>query len=162
MDIRIVEKGAFHIVGLKESVSLQNQGVNSEITAMWATLAEEDIRELKQLSSEDPPGLISATVNLSDCREKGTDIDHFIGVATTRPFSDKWQELYVPASSWMVFNAVGKFPETMQDMWEKIHSEWFAISGYLMGEGPEILWNENKDTSLPDFRSEIWIPVVKK
>lgn len=162
MDIRIVEREAFYIVGLKESVSLQNQGVNSEITAMWGTLSEEDIRELKQLSSEDPPGFISATVNVSAGSAEGADIDHFIGVATNRPFSDKWQELFVPASSWMVFNSVGKFPDIMQDMWEKIHSEWFGISGYLMGEGPEILWNENKDTSLPNFRSEIWIPVVKK
>jgi len=34
MDIRIEEREAFYIVGLKESVSLQNQGVNSEIAAM--------------------------------------------------------------------------------------------------------------------------------
>ncbi|MGV2503497.1 AraC family transcriptional regulator, partial [Priestia megaterium] len=29
-------------------------------------------------------------------------------------------------------------------------------------EGPEILWNEHKDVTSPTFKSEIWIPVLKK
>ncbi|TKJ05718.1 AraC family transcriptional regulator, partial [Bacillus cereus] len=33
---------------------------------------------------------------------------------------------------------------------------------YELAEGPEILWNESKDVSSPNFRSEIWVPVLKK
>lgn len=162
MDYRIIEKGPFHIVGMRKRVKLQYEGVNAEISAMWASLTENDIIELKQLSSEEPRGFISATINFSDGRAEGTEIDHYIGVATNKEHSSHWQKLYVPASSWAVFTAIGKFPEALQNTWARIYSEWFAMSGYELSEGPEILWNESKDTSRPDYRSEIWIPVIKK
>jgi AraC family transcriptional regulator len=60
-----------------------------------------------------------------------------------------------------VFEAVGPFPETLQNIWGRIYSEWFPSSGYEQVEGPEILWNADKDTTSPTFRSEIWIPVKK-
>ncbi len=162
MDYRIVEKEAFWIEGLKKRISLQYEGVNAEIAAMWASLSEEDIIELKQLSNEDPRGFISATLNFAEDRSEDSEADHFIGVATKQPHSGKWQKLSVPASTWAVFTSIGKFPEALQNTWARIYAEWFAMSGYELSEGPEILWNADKDTSLPDFHSEIWIPVNKK
>jgi AraC family transcriptional regulator len=162
MDYRIIEKGSFYIVGLGKRVSLQYNGVNPEIAAMWASLVEDDIKELKQLCDEEPAGFISATLNFAEGREEGTEIDHYIGVASGKPHSGKWQALPVPAATWAVFTSVGKFPETLQNIWARIYSEWFAMSDYELCEGPEILWNENKDTESPNFHSEIWIPVRKK
>jgi AraC family transcriptional regulator len=68
----------------------------------------------------------------------------------------------VAASTWAVFTARGKFPDALQNVWARIYAEWFATSGYEISEGPEMLWNESKDTAVPNFHSEIWIPVVKK
>ncbi|PKO15851.1 MAG: AraC family transcriptional regulator [Chloroflexi bacterium HGW-Chloroflexi-10] len=162
MDYRIVEKEAFSIVGIKKSVSLLYNGVNPEIAAMWASLTEADIRTLKQLSSVEPLGLISASVNFTEGREEGGKLDQYIGVATKATHSGEWEVLAVPATTWAVFTAIGSFPETLQNIWGRIYSEWFATSGYELAQGPEILWNESKDTTLPNYRSEIWIPVVKK
>lgn len=162
MDYRIVEKGPFYIVGLGKRVSLQYNGVNPEIAAMWASLTEDDVMELKQLCDEEPAGFISSTLNFTEGREEGTEIDHYIGVASGKPCHGKWQTLPVPAASWAVFTSVGKFPETLQNIWARIYSEWFAMSDYELSEGPEILWNASKDTESPDFHSEIWIPVKKK
>lgn len=162
MDYRIVEKDAFYIVGLKQRVTLRYHGVNPEIAAMWASLTEDDITVLKRLSNVEPTGLLSASVNFTEGRAEGTELDQYIGVATTEPHAGKWQALSVPASTWGVFTARGKFPEELQSVWARIYSEWFAISGYQSSAGPEILWNESKDTSLPDYHSEIWIPFVKR
>lgn len=162
MDYRIVEKEAFYIVGLKKRVSLLYHGVNPEIAAMWASLTEEDIKALKALSKVEPHGLVSASVNFTEGRAEGTELDHYIGVAASEPHAEKWQVLAVPASTWGVFTARGKFPDALQSVWARIYSEWFAVSGYEISDGPEMLWNEGKDTSLPDFHSEIWIPIVKK
>ena len=60
------------------------------------------------------------------------------------------------------FEAVGPFPETLQQVWGRIYSEWFPSASYEVAEGPEILWNEGKDVSAPNFRSEIWIPVIPR
>ncbi|MAT41325.1 MAG: AraC family transcriptional regulator [Anaerolineaceae bacterium] len=162
MDYRIVEKEAFSIVGIKKRVSLRYNGINPEIAAMWASLTEENIKKLKQLSNVEPMGLISASVNFTEGREEGGKLDQYIGVATKAGYFDEWEVLAVPATTWAVFSAIGSFPEALQNIWGRIYSEWFAISGYELAQGPEILWNEHKDITQPNFRSEIWIPVIKK
>jgi AraC family transcriptional regulator len=162
MEYRIIEKDAFNIVGLKKRVTLVYNGVNPEIAAMWQSLTPDDITALKALCNVEPSGLVSASGNFAEGRAEGTQLDHFIGVATTDSDSGKWQSLAVAASTWAVFTARGKFPDALQNVWARIYAEWFATSGYEISEGPEMLWNESKDTAVPNFHSEIWIPVVKK
>lgn len=163
MNYRIEEKEAFHIIGIKKRVPIIFNGVNPEIASMWKSLDEKTINELKNLSNVEPVGLLSASANFSEGRleEKG-ELDHYIGAATTRECPDNLTQLNVDASTWAVFEAVGPFPETLQNVWGRIYSEWFPSSDYEQREGPEILWNENKDLTSPTFRSEIWIPVMKK
>jgi AraC family transcriptional regulator len=163
MNYRIEEKEAFHIIGIKKRVQIVFNGVNPEIAAMWQSLNEETISKLKELSNVKPLGIISASINFSEGRmeEKG-ELDHYIGVATTKECPDNLTQLAVPASTWAVFEAVGPFPDTLQNIWGRIYSEWFPASNYEQTEGPEILWNEHKDVTSPNFRSEIWIPVIKK
>ncbi|WP_432402098.1 AraC family transcriptional regulator [Wukongibacter sp. M2B1] len=163
MNYRIEEKEEFQIVGIRKRVPIIFNGVNPAIEAMWKSLDEEIICKLKELSNVEPLGLLSASTNFSEGRmeEKG-ELDHYIGVATTRDCPKDLTQLKVPALSWAVFEAVGPFPDTLQDVWGRIYSEWFPSSNYEQAEGPEILWNENKDVSSQNFRSEIWIPVLKK
>jgi AraC family transcriptional regulator len=162
MNYRIVEKAPFRIVGLMKRVPLIYQGVNPEIAGMWQSLDAETIALLKSLSDIEPAGMISASTNFSEGRQDGGELDHYIGVATTKEPPANLARLDVPASTWAVFESVGPFPETLQNIWGRIYAEWFPSSGYEQTPGPEIVWNEGKDTSLPKFRSEIWIPVVKK
>jgi AraC family transcriptional regulator len=162
MNYRILEKEAFRIVGLMKRVPIIFNGVNPEIAAMWQSLDEAKIKQLKEISNVEPAGLISASVNFSEGRmeEKG-ELDHYTGAATTKECPENLACLEVPASTWAVFEAVGPFPETLQNVWGRIYSEWFPSSSYEQVQGPEILWNESKDVSSPTFKSEIWIPVVK-
>jgi AraC family transcriptional regulator len=159
----IVEKEAFNLVGFKKRVPIIFNGVNPEISAMWQSLDMEKINTLKQLSNVEPMGLLSASTNFSEGRmeEKG-ELDHYIGVATTNECPKNLTKLEVPASTWAVFEAVGPFPNTLQDVWGRIYSEWFPSSNYQIAVGPELLWNENKDVTSPTFRSEIWVPVTSK
>lgn len=163
MNYRIEEKEPFNIVGIYKRVPIVFHGVNTDIASMWESLDKKAIKELKNLSNVEPKGLLSASINFSERRmeEKG-GLDHYIGVATTNKTPSNFIELKVPALTWAVFDSVGPFPETLQDIWGRIYSEWFPSSNYEQGEGPEILWNENKDTSSTKFKSEIWIPVKKK
>ncbi|MBH0156502.1 AraC family transcriptional regulator [Fictibacillus sp. 5RED26] len=162
MNYRIVEKEAFSIVGLKKRVPLVFEGVNPEIAAMWQSLTPELISELKKLSNIEPRGMISASTNFSERTTENSELDHYIGAATTNECPESMSQLKVEASTWAVFEAVGPFPETLQNVWGRIYSEWFPSSSYEQTEGPEILWNADKDTSSPTFRSEIWVPVKKK
>jgi AraC family transcriptional regulator len=163
MNYRLEEKGPFHVVGISRRVPIQFNGVNPEIAEMWKSLTPKMIEELKAMSDQEPRGLISASVNFSEERmeEKG-ELDHYIGAASREPGPSHFDSLKIEASAWAVFEAKGPFPETLQNVWGRIYSEWFPSSGYEQTEGPEILWNESKDTSSPEFKSEIWIPVAKR
>ncbi|MFS0777862.1 AraC family transcriptional regulator [Neobacillus sp. 3P2-tot-E-2] len=163
MNYRIIEKESFNLVGIKKRVPIIFNGVNPEIAAMWQSLDMEKINTLKQLSNVEPMGLLSASTNFSKGRmeEKG-ELDHYIGVATTKDCPENLTKLEVPALTWAVFEAVGPFPETLQNVWGRIYSEWFPSSNYQLEVGPEMLWNEHKDVTSPTFRSEIWVPVISK
>jgi Uncharacterized protein conserved in bacteria len=163
MNYRIVEKGTFSIVGIKKRVPIIFNGVNQEISSMWQSLNDETIQKLKGLSNIEPSGIISASLNFSEGRmeEKG-ELDHYIGVATTKECPDNFACLEVSKSKWAVFEAVGLFPDALQNVWGRIYAEWFPSTNYELAQGPEILWNENKDTSSSSFKSEIWIPIVER
>lgn len=163
MNYRIVEKEEFKIVGISKRVPIVFNGVNPEINDMWKSLDLLKINKLKELSNVEPKGIISASTNFSEGRmeEKG-ELDHYIGVATNNDCPNEFAQLKVSASTWAVFEAVGPFPETLQNIWGRIYSEWFPTSNFELAKGPEILWNEHHDTASPTFKSEIWIPVIKR
>lgn len=162
MDYRIVDKEAFQIAGLKKQITLMYEGINPQMDAMWTKLTENDFIELKQLANVEPQGILCVSANFTEDRAEGTLLDQYIGVATTKQVPARWQILPVAAGTWAVFTAMGEFPNVLQAVWARIYSEWFPTSGYELTGGPEILWNESKDTSRPDYKSEIWIPVIKK
>jgi AraC family transcriptional regulator len=163
MVYRIVEKDSFHIVGIMKNVPIVFSGPNKDIDAMWKTLTPELIGYWKSVSNTEPKGIISASANFSDGRMSGNGtLDHYVGVATTSVVSRDSATLEVRSGAWAVFEAVGDFPRNVQSIWGRIYSEWVPQSDFELREGPEILWNEGPDTSKPDFRSEIWIPVKRK
>ncbi|MCW5848253.1 MAG: AraC family transcriptional regulator [Anaerolineae bacterium] len=162
MNFRIVKKEGFNIVGLMRRVPLIYEGVNPHITGLLDELNESLISTLKALSDVEPRGMISASTNFTEGRREGGELDHYIGVATTQECPAGLARLEVPAATWAVFESVGPFPGTVQNTWGRIFSEWFPSSGYEAVAGPEILWNESKDTHSPTYRSEIWIPVANR
>ena len=161
MKVRILDKEAFRIVGLYKRVPIQFGGVNPAIAAMWESLDPGKIARLKAMSDVEPRGFVSASTNFSEGRmEERGELDHYIGVATSKEAPDDLAKLEVAASTWAVFEAVGPFPEALQNVWGRIYSEWFPSSNYELAEGPEMLWNEHSDVTSPTYRSEIWIPVT--
>ncbi len=163
MNYRIVKKEPFKLVGFKKRVPIVFEGVNPEIAKMTELLTPDIIKQLETLSNVEPTGIISASTNFSEGRieEKG-ELDHYIGVATSSNETAEFDVLKISAGTWVVFESIGPFPETLQNVWGRIYSEWFPASGYEATEGPEILWNESPDTGNLKYRSEIWIPVKKK
>lgn len=161
MNYKIVEKPAFHIVGIYKRVPLIYEGINPHIQEMWQSLDAPLIERLKQLSNLEPSGIISGSTNFSDSRAELSELDHWIGAATSLPCPTDLNKLEIEGGEWAVFEAVGPFPKTMQNIWARIYSEWFPTSGYQHRRGPELVWCEKRDITLTDFRCQIWIPVSR-
>lgn len=161
MEFRIVEKDAFFVVGVKKRMTLVFEGENPQAASLWQSLTPENFAELKALSNVEPQGILSVSANFEDRISEGSQLDQYLGVATALPASERWACLPVEAATWAVFTAIGAFPQALQETWAKIYAEWLPGSGYELTGGPEMLWNESPDTSNPQYKSEIWIPVVK-
>lgn len=161
MNVRIMDKQSFNIIGFKKNISIQFEGINPEIASIWQKLNPTNIPILKGMCDQEPRGIISASYNFSSDRmqEKGT-LDHMIGVITNQSNPD-FDRLEVPSYTWAIFDITGPFPETLQKTWGQIYSEWFLSVPYESVNGPEIVWHEHPDTSDPMYHSQIWIPIRK-
>ncbi|CUX63421.1 Regulatory protein SoxS [Clostridium sp. C105KSO15] len=161
MNYRVVEKDGFNIVGFKKRITMQFKGINTQMDSLVQKLTPQVIEELKGLCDVEPKGILSVSANFDERTTEGSQLDQYMGVATSRAASNGYDILHVAASTWAVFKVVGTFPDAIQDTWSQIYAEWFPASGYELTGGPELLWNETPDTSSPDYKSEIWIPVHK-
>jgi AraC family transcriptional regulator len=117
---------------------------------------------MKALCDIEPKGMLSISANFAERTEEGTELDQYIGVATTKEAPDGYDVLPVAEYDWGVFTVVGPFPKTVQDTWARIYSEWLPASEYQLTGGPELLWHESSDLTKPDCKSEIWIPVMSR
>lgn len=159
MEYRFEELPAFQIVGFKKRITIQYQGVNHQLDSLSAQLTAERIRELKALNNLEPQGILSVSANFAERLGADTELDQYLGVATTKEGPAGYTVLPVAAAKWAVFTACGAFPTALQELWGRIYAEWLPGSGYELAPGPEMLWNESPDTTKPDYKSEIWIPV---
>ncbi len=113
---------------------------------------------LLALSNAEPMGLVGA---YSEMYEDNTT-DYYIGTITTSKCPDGFAELNIPAQTWAVFEIVGALPTAMAEVWGRIFSEWFPTTGYEHSKAPEIEWYSSGDMGSEAYKSEIWIPIVKK
>ena len=146
MDYRIVDKEAFHIVGMMKRVPIIFKGENPHINEMWKMFDSEKIAKLKSISNVEPLGIIQASTNFSEKRmeEKG-ELDHYIGVATNDACPEEFTSLELPTMTWAIFQSVGPFPDILQETWGQIYAEWFPTSDFQQVEGPDILSIKDRD-----------------
>ncbi len=122
MNYRIVEKGDFYIVGFKKRITMQFKGINPQIDSLVQKLTPQIIAELKGLGDTEPKGMLSVSANFHERTTEGSELDQYIGVATSKTGSGDYDILHVAASTWAVFKVVGTFPDTIQDTWAKIYA----------------------------------------
>lgn len=95
--------------------------------------------------------------------EQADDFDYYCAaVYDGGEIPQGMETLDIPKLTWAVFESVGPMPGAIQDVWKRIFSEWFPSSGYEHAKGPELEVYEKGDMSKPDYKSRVWIPVVKK
>ncbi len=162
MNYRIEEKGAFRIVGAKLSTTMENGACYKEIPAFWGESAMNGtIAKLGPMIDSEPYGMLG----VSCCDEPLTatsKFDYFIAAPTGKAVPEGMEEYTVPAATWAVFECVGPMPASIQALQKRIVTEWFPSSGYEYGGAPDIEVYLDEDSSKPDVRSEVWVPVVQK
>ncbi|MFI7366072.1 GyrI-like domain-containing protein [Streptomyces sp. NPDC050149] len=160
MRYRIVEKEEFRVVGRKARVPLVHEGVNPAIATFIRSLGKETVERIKDLSDQEPEGIVQVSDDLADSRAEGTELDYYHGVVSSAPVPEDMDALPVAAGTWAVFDSSGAFPQALQYLWRDVFTEWFPSNPYRSRPGPEILRvHVSPDGAQAD--AQLWIPVER-
>lgn len=162
MDYKIVEKEAFNIIEKVEAHTVQNTENAKSIPDFW-TRSHKDgtVKKLAELTTDRTYIFGVCYGNLSK-DEKTFDYSIAAKCDKNTEVPEGFRKNTIPARTWAVFECKGTMPKAMQDKWHKIVSEFFPTSGYEPTYEMDIEAYTDGNMGSPDYRSEIWVPVVKK
>ena len=161
MDVRIVSRPAFRLVGHAARVPLVHRGANPAIQQHVASLAPQEHVRLKGLGDAEPRGLLAVSADIDPDRREGTELTYLHGVAVTdgAHVPDDLDVLPVAAGSWAVFRASGPYPDALQDVWAATATEWFPSNPWRLRPGPELVAVIDRADDFSTATVELWLPV---
>ncbi|EJY7270442.1 AraC family transcriptional regulator [Enterococcus faecalis] len=161
MDVKLIEKPAFQIVGVSQKVPLQYQGENQAIMELAQRITPQQRAEMHTFDDVYPHQVVNASFDFQEGRTtEGGEMTHMIGFATLQENTyEDLEQLSVPAHTWAVFPNEGPFPQTLQETWARIFSEWLPSSGYQVVAAPEISFTQYQGPAEAKY-SKIWLAVT--
>ncbi|GFR38796.1 AraC family transcriptional regulator [Insulibacter thermoxylanivorax] len=164
MDYKIVEMPAFKFAGVSKRVPMQFEGVNQAIVDLANSITQEKREAMHALQNIEPREIVNVSYehDYQFMKDEG-ELTHLIGVLTTEDeVSDLLDVLEVPAYTWAVFPNEGPFPDTLQQTYARIYSEWLPASDYEVIQAPAFSFTKFNEDQPGDAYSEVWMPVRKK
>lgn len=103
-------------------------------------------------------------VCVDDCTSPGRFRYLIAGRYDGREVPEGLTVLSLPAMEWAKFRCSGPMPESLQSVNTKIFQEWLPGNPeFEIAYGANIEWySMEKETSAPDYESEIWLPVRRR
>ena len=162
MDYKIVEKESFTLLEKVQTQSVVDDRHLNTIPDFW-TRCHQDGTVKSLLEHTADAGFIYGACygnTPSDAKE----FDYGIGVLydPARPVPNGFQVRQIPARTWVVFECHGAMPEAVQGLWHRIYTEFFPTAEYQPTYELDIEAYPAGEMNSPDYRCEIWVPVVKK
>lgn len=154
MNYRIETKDAFRIIGVSAPLHHDLTQNFAIVPQMWQDAVQNGtLQALAELMDAQPMGLLG----VSACGD-AEQWKYFIAVASTKE-SSGFEEYTVPASTWAIFSGTGT-NQSIQELEQRIVTEWLPTSGYEYADAPDIEVYLNPDPQNAQY--EVWIPVTKK
>lgn len=158
MEYRIEKKKSFKVLG--KSIKTQNsEGQNNQdIPKFWEEIRNDgSIQKMGKLSAN-PDTMFGICENA----DENNNFVYIAGVPYNGGKKENFELFDIPSAEWAIFSAVGRMPLAIQTLWMQIFTEWLPSSGYKLVPLPQLEYYYPGDLSAIDYRSEVWIPVVKK
>lgn len=158
MDYKIVEKDEFTVVGLKRTFKYAD--AFSEIPKLWGEFNS------SAMGTQICP---MYGINIDESMQ-GNEFEYLIADAYNfdMQIPNGFVTKVIPKFTWAVFICKGEMPQAMQEVNQKIYSEWLPnCKDYEIAAGYCIEMYEDpakfeKGVMDENYYSELWIPVKKK
>ena len=154
MNYRIETKESFRIVGVSAPLQQEVEKNFMVVPQMWQdAVTNGTIEKLAGLMDTPPMGLLGVSACGNEEQWK-----YFIAVSSTKK-AEGFEEYQIPASTWAIFPGSGT-NQSIQELEQRIISEWLPTSGYEYANAPDVEVYLNPDPQNAQY--EVWIPVTKK
>lgn len=154
MNYRIETKKAFRILGVSVPLYKEIEKNFTIIPSKWQEISENGtLQKLIGMMDTPPMGVLG----VSTCNDT-EPWKYYIAVSTSQTQED-FEEYTVPAATWAIFSGQGT-NQSIQELEQRIVTEWLPTSGYEYGNAPDIEVYLNPDPQNAQY--EVWIPVRKK
>ena len=143
---------------------MQFEGENNAIIELAQSITEEQRNEMHNLMNMDPKEIVNVSYEHDHnfMKDEG-ELTHLIGVLTSeKNVSNRLDVIEVPSYTWAVFPNEGPFPETLQNTYARIYSEWLPVSDYEVIQAPGFSFTKMAEEKENYAYSEVWMPVLKK
>lgn len=162
MDYKIIEKNAFDIIEKVEAHTVENSENAKSIPDFW--MRSHNDGTVKTLLDTTTDRTYIFGVCYGNLPENAKTFDYSIAAKcdNNTVVPEGFRKNTIPARTWAVFECKGAMSNAMQDMWHKIISEFFPTSGYQPTYEMDIEAYTDGNMGSPDYRSEIWVSVIKK
>ncbi len=154
LNYRIEVKDSFRIVGVSCPLDKEIENNFIAVPQMWQNAAMNGTFEkITPLMNQQPMGVLGVSV----CNDN-EEWRYFIAVSSSLDTDNSLDEYIVPACTWAIFNGSGT-NISIQELEQRIITEWLPTSGFEMDNGPDIEVYQNPDPN--NMQYEVWVPIKK-
>lgn len=155
MNYRIETSPAFRVVGVSQKMSNVVEENFRDVPLLWQRVSTDGtLQKLAARMSAEPKGVLG----VCGCGEKD-QWRYYIAVASNEP-AGEFEACIVPACTWAIFPGSGVCPQAIQELEQRIVTQWLPASGFEYADGPDIELYLSPDPQHAEF--EVWVPVKKR
>lgn len=156
MNFRIEHKPSFKVIGIAKTISTQIEENFRIIPEIWAEFISNGTKDrvCSMMDESEPKGMLG----ICDCRVED-QWRYIIGTASSKTAEADLDKFEVPEATWAIFPGNGN-SEAIQNLTQRILTEWLPNSGYRFGNAPDI--EVYLDEPSDNMHYEIWIPIEKQ
>lgn len=157
---KLAQKEGFRLVGKSITVSCHNDFPSKKIPEFWNECQRNGIfAKLISIDTANPKGLFGL---FGAYHEQCHEIEYSIMVISDQTPPQGFAEVYIPDSTWAIFDCKGPVPQAIQKGWRYLNEEWLVKYPFQHARCPEIEWYSNGNVYDNDYMSQIWIPIKKE
>lgn len=169
MDYVVEKMEGFQVIGFEREFSFDSS--YQEIPKFWDEFCEKYMKPL--FAQEKPKNEVEQVIRdccigaygicIDDVEEEGKFRYLIAGNYKGGKVPEGMKVFELPKMEWAKFLCTGPMPGALQSVNTKIFKEWLPNNPeYEIAMGVNIEWYFEGDTSAPDYKSAIWIPVKRK
>lgn len=162
MDYKIIEKPGFTVLEKVERQHIADTDHINTVPDFWTRSHQDGTVKTLLEHASDPLFIYGICYGNTPTDAKHFDYSIAAIYDPAKPVPEGFRVRDIPARTWAVFQCQGAMPEAIQELWHRICTEFFPAAVWEPTQELDIEAYPDGDMDSPDYRSQIWVPVVKK